>query len=275
MTGFVTPSFGSQFTATNRQLSNAIKSFLIPGFVCQKKVRRCVAVAAQDSPTQDEIQRMMLKLQQLRVKRDQLTKEAAPETEQAPAPVVPPEDLKFGRHGEGSRFISFSTIDATGYFPRIVPLLRSPVSSAEFVDFPQIDVGGGGVWEKGRMYFAKLPPKHSADFELFALPLAGKLIDVVDPVALAVDPHTISDSLSVDQGSKVVLIVERDLSSEEEEFDPYKFYLWGINDELKVGWIKSKPSNVQCLGRVVVALMEENEERRKAKSCWEEENDVY
>lgn len=232
---------------------------------------------------------MMLKLQQLRAKRDALTKESRTKTETAPveveAPVsVAPGDLKLGRHGEGSRFISFSTIDATDYFPRIVPMLRAPISPGEFTACPQIDVGGAGVREKGRMYFAKVPPNYSGDLELFALPLAGKLVEMIDPVALAVDPTVLADSLAVDQGSSVVLIVERDLSEEDTDngggggiqgFDPYKFYLWGIEDELKIGWLQSKPSNVQCLGRVVVALMEEKEERRQAKSCWEEESDVF
>lgn len=243
----------------------------------KKKGRCTVAVAAQEPPTQDEIQQMMLKLQELRAKREQLAKqESKPGSgmDTEPEIEVSPEDLEFGRHGEGSRFISFSTIDATDYFPRIVPLLRAPISAAEFAGCPQIDVGGGGVREKGRMYFAQVPHTHTADLELFALPLAGKLIDMADPVALAVDPSVVADSLPVDQGAKVVLIVERDLSAED-EFDPYKFYLWGVGDALKIGWIKSKPSNVQCLGRVVVALMEEREERRQAKSCWEEENDVY
>lgn len=274
MKGFVAPNFGSQITRTNRQLSNTCS---LPFKSPARKGRfSVVAVAAQDSGTQDEIQSMMLKLQQLRAKRDQLTKESASKSKPGPEPVVAPEDLDFGRHGQGSRFISFSTIDAADYFPRIVPLLRSPISPAEFTDCPRIDVGGGGVREKGRMYFAKLPPKHSAALECFALPLAGKLIDLVDPVALAVDPDTIAPSLSVDRGSNVVLVVERDLSgAEDEEFDPYKFYLWGIGDILKIGWLKSKPTNVQCLGRVVVALKEEKEERRQAKSCWEEENDAF
>ena len=81
--------------------------------------------------------------------------------------------------------------------------------------------------------------------------------------------------MPVEDGAELLLVVERDPSAL--QFDNTKFYVWAVQNDVRVGWLNERPkeSGVRCLGKVKYCVLEEPAERRKARSCWEEENEVY
>lgn len=264
--------------------------------VCQQKAPNLRlnwrAVASKDNRTSEEIQRLTQKLEELRALREQvLAKKKGGGASSSPvdSPTVVPkarrasvkakesasisEELEFGKHGEGSRFLSFSAVAGEEEFPRVIPLLDD-LPSLQPADISKCSaIGETRKTEPGRLRFARVPPGFNA--HVFAMPVSGVLADLVNPIAIAVSPDVVASNLSVDDGSMVVLIVERNL--DDLEWDKYKFYVWGVDNEVRIGWLSDMPprDEAECLGRVICAFMEEPAERRKAKSCWAEESETY
>lgn len=235
------------------------------------------AVAAREPEIQDDMQDLLRQLHELRAKRDALAEKAA-----SPSQSVTPADsvgtsneaiesvseLNVGRHGESSRFIPLSTVGGDEYFPRVVPVLdlASGATPKDFADCPAFTAG---VQAAGHLSVATIPTGYSG--QVMGIPLSGKMTELSDPIALAVPASSLSDSIPVDEGSPVYLIVER---GKPEEFDPYKFYVWDYQGELRIGWL-AKEGVARCLGQIYCGLFQEPAERRKAKSCWQEEIDTY
>lgn len=273
--------FASSFTP-------ALSTSRAQGFKCCKRPILAPytwkAVASKKNRTSEEFQRLKQKLEELRAKREEVLsrqKEKNPPSDfSAPAsyPDVPSapiasEELEIGKHGEDSRFLSFSTVGGGEFFPRIVPLLDNfpTLRPTDVTGCPSLSVAGKP--EMGQLSFARIPPGFNA--QVFALPLTGALADLVDPIAIAVSPDVISSNLPVDGDRNVVLVVERNL--EDLDWDNYKFYVWGVGDRLRIGWVSDLPPSDQaeCLGRVVCVFLEEPAGRRKARSCWQEESETY
>ncbi len=243
-----------------------------------RRQRAFNAVASENLGKQEEIKELMKKLQELRAKRDELTKQVGeekpavsafdpPKTEPVSPPPVDLSTVEIGRHGEKSRFMSFSTVSGDEYYPRAVVLLPNDATATQVIEAPSM----GGAAEQGKLVTSTIPAGFSG--RLVSLQFTGKLIDLVDPICVSMPPEDVADNLPKDLESDLVLVIERAI--EDEEFDKTKFYLWGVDNKLKVGWAIAKPPQAQCLGRVVCTFLEEPPKRRKAKSAWEEENEVY
>lgn len=244
--------------------------------IAAKRQRACIAVSSEHPGKQEEIQELMKKLQELRAKRDALREKISEET-LAPSVVEQPQDIaspavdssaiKIGRHGEKSRFMSFSTISGDEYYPRAVVLLSSDATPTQVLEAPSM----GGAPKPGKLVTSTIPAGFNG--RLVSLQFTGKLVELMDPICLSLPPKTVADNLPKDLESDVIVVVERAI--ENEEFEKTKFYIWGDGDKVRIGWAAAKPSELKCLGRVVCAFLEEPPERRKAKSAWEEENEVY
>lgn len=247
------------------------------GDICSRFVspQRNHVVASVESNA--EYQRLTRKLEELQALKDrqQLTRT---ETQDAAKPNkadvnVSKQKLTCGKHSEESRFLSFSTVDSADFYPRVVPLLGdlSAVHPDDVCGAGRLD--DGNPPEKGRFLFANIPPCSGS--RVVAVNNVGALVDCRDPVAIEVKPGMLSDNMQDDADARTLLVVERDLAGE--EFDNYKFYLWGVGDSVRVGWLKEMPAEADalCLGRVVCALAEEPVQRRQAKSCWQEEAEYF
>lgn len=241
-------------------------------------------VASKEERAAEEIKRLSKQLEELRAKKARMAQQkgnaaapVSPTRQKHEAPPVrdmqrPAESLRFGRHGEQSRFMSFAKVDASENYPLVVPVLDDFGSLTPRIVAETPNVSQTGSGQSGSIRFATIPPAYSG--RLVALPGVAAIAGCKDPVAIAVEPGVIADNLSMGSNDKVVLVVERAVTGT--EFDSSKFYVWGVGEKVHVGWLKENPtSRARCLGRVVCAFIGEPDQRGKARSCWEEEEEVY
>lgn len=276
------------------QIAFAPLSGFTPGFACPSPSLSCSAVgkapamvAPKDVRRKQEIERLTRQLEELRTKRGSSrgvpsanTPGQAQPTSVPSVPVPAPapsaaeharKGLQFGRHGEGSRFVSMTTLSE--HSPRVLAMAGN-LSSMSPDDLLNAPVLSSVTEEKGVFVFAKAPEGFSG--QMIAVPGHDVIVTLKSPVAMLVPPEVVSSvKLPVDEGTNAVAVVERDLMPG--SFSSSSFYVWGVGNEVRFGWSASEPApdHARCLGKVVFIMIQEGAARRAAKSCWEEENEVY
>lgn len=290
MPAFCAPPFSS-FHGTSVRPSVARRA-------CARQSRRPPTVSAV-APMEDrraaEIERLARQLAQLKAqkaaieaqgKAASVPKEPAPWPAEAPRPSAHAEASapssskaagpvleRLGKHGEKSHFCGMSTLDGQEYAPRIVPVLgKIPgLSPSSFEDVPILE---SGKRKMGSVSWSYVPTGYPGELVAIDCPtselgktkkLVAARVDV-SHVAPHFDPGVIGDGLA---------LIECSLKAK--EFDNLKFYAWGINGEVHIGWMPTcpLPEEASCLGRVLCIFIEENPNRVKAKSCWKEEDEVW
>ncbi|CDF40736.1 unnamed protein product [Chondrus crispus] len=247
-------------------------------------------IARENVQGSEEIKRLQKKLEELRAMRERIAKEKSVPPPQAstPPPQAPAQpavqnvtpsnntNLSFalGKHGEGSRFLSMSAVEAEEHFPRILTVAgRVPeLTVKEFMETPPVLQNRPP--NAGNMFVTMLPPGYQG--QIIAMQGLEVIAKCMDPVAVLIPAEELSAAqLSISDDADIAVVVERNVSKL--DFDKTKFYAWAVGGRVKVGWVKEMPSpdNAKCLGQVVFGMLEEKEELRKKKSCWEEENETY
>jgi hypothetical protein len=179
-----------------------------------------------------------------------------------------------GKHSQGSRFCSVSTLDSKDYSTRIIAVAgRVPgVSASSVRNAPRLGGDGyEGESERGVIAWTTIPAEYSG--EISPLPSSEVLGSAIDPIGLRVDPAHIG--LAVTTERDALLVIERD--SSQLGFDNIKIYAWDIEGEVHIGWLKHEPSRKQarCLGRVLCVFVEEDKDMKAEKSCWLEADQVF
>lgn len=251
------------------------------------------AVAPMEERRAAEIERMAQQLAQLKAQKAALeaqkrasSKEPAPWPSEAPrppalvevkAPVGAAESGpilgRLGKHGEQSHFCGISTLDGHEYAPRILPVVGTipGISEEDFEDIPNLNPTKRKL---GAIAWSSVPAGFDGELVAINCP-TNDLGKASMLVAARVDishvaPHYDSGKI----GDALALI---DCSEKAKEFDNLKFYAWGIQGQVHVGWFQSRPppEDAICLGRVLGVIIEEDKERAKARSCWKEEDEVW
>lgn len=179
-----------------------------------------------------------------------------------------------GKHGENSRFCPITVVKGTEFSPRIVAVAgRIPdVTTQQVREAPKF--GGDGYDSKpqpGFVSWTYIPPGY--DGEVVALPASDAFGLARDPIALRARSEDVAANLSSNKDRDALIVIDRDLQNF--EFSSTKFYAWGVNEKIQIGWFKSMPAKDQaiCLGSVLGVLLEENPSAKNTKSCWLEEQD--
>jgi Rubisco Assembly chaperone C-terminal domain len=186
----------------------------------------------------------------------------------------PPVLAMLGKHNQGSRFCSVSTLDGKDFAPRIVAVPgRVPeVDPMAVRNAPRLGGDGfDGELERGVVAWTTVPREYGG--EIVPLPSSEVLGSAVDPVGLRVSPGHIG--LSVANTKDALLVIDRDPALL--DFDNIKVYAWDIDGQVHIGWFKNKPSKAEarCLGRVLCVFVEEDKNTRNEKSCWLEADEVF
>lgn len=247
-------------------------------------------VAPENVSKSEEIRKLQKKLQDLREARERLAREEqsgvsnsnTPPRQTPSTPIVngaaPASNVNIpfdiGKHGEENRFLSMSKVENEEHFPRILTIAgRVPeLTVKEFMETPSVLQNRPP--KAGNMFITMLPPGYQG--QIIAMPGFEVIAKCKDPVAVTIGSEELATAqLPVADGDDLVLLIERNTTAT--RFDNTKFYAWGVGDHVKVGWAKQAPSpdTARCLGQVIFGMLEEREDLRKKKSCWEEENETY
>lgn len=108
------------------------------------------------------------------------------------------------------------------------------------------------------------------------MPCTSVLSDCKDPVIVLVDPeHASVASLPLPPNEPVAVVVDRHVS--DITFNRDKFYAWDVRGQIRIGWAAEIPHPTQAviIGQVAYGILEIDEQLRRKRSCWEEENGVY
>lgn len=243
-------------------------------------------MVAQDRMSRSEkIKQLSEKLEKLRAQKERLEGTSQPSspntgipTPTPPAPTLSSEsslnDIKFGKHGSGSRFLSITAVDSAEYSPRvlIIPGRSCEITAKEFMETAPALYTREPV--AGNFFLSKLPEGFNG---MFVAVQGNEILEKAgDPIGLLISPEEFSSvELPITEGDDVLLVVDRNVK-ESAELDNRAFYIWDVDGAVKVGWMDSYPKGeVRRIGIVLYGLAETKVELRKKKSCWEEENEVY
>lgn len=251
------------------------------------------AVAPMEERRAAEIQRMAQQLAQLKAQKAALeaqkrsaSKDPEPWPSEAPRPPPPPQATKpaviekagpvlerLGKHGEKSHFCGISTLEGHEYAPRILPVVGTipGISVKAFEDIPDLNPTKRNL---GCIAWSSFPSGFAGELVAINCPTQdlGKASQLI---AARVDISHIAPQFdSGNVGDALVLI---DCGEKAKVFDNLKFFAWGIEGQVHIGWLQSRPplEDAVCLGRVLGVIVEEDKERVKARSCWKEEDEVW